>query len=286
MADPQQELDRLVREALRFHALSQQLALEFDRDVADIWKAWARIVDDLLQPRATGPAGVTGGLQLRVGQVLSLRAPLREALARAGYDATATAGVSAAVQRWLELLGPSVPVGSLTQTIGALQHLAVRDLLNQGDIAANLLWRALAQRVMTPRSHRDILRDLAKVLDRSEAQARTLFDTTMTMFGRQIEALSTDALGDAQPFLYAGPVDIKTRDWCLDRVGKVYTREEIDAMENGQLPNAFLTGGGYNCRHVWMAVESSGLRALQGTGRRADGFQDDVDRITARKRAA
>jgi hypothetical protein len=39
-----------------------------------------------------------------------------------------------------------------------------------------------------------------------------------------------------------------------EHVGKVYTRAEIDAMDNGQIDNVFLTGGGYNCRHVWMEV--------------------------------
>jgi hypothetical protein len=35
-------------------------------------------------------------------------------------------------------------------------------------------------------------------------------------------------------------------------MGKGYTREEIDRMDNGQLPNVFRTGGGWNRRHQWI----------------------------------
>jgi hypothetical protein len=185
--------------------------------------------------------------------------------------------VNGATERWMRHAG--VPVQDFEETVRALRRMAASDLLLQGDQASTILWRATVQAVLSPRRVAEILADLAPALDRSQAQARALFDTQMTIFGRTVEAAKTEALGPSQPFLYAGPVDLKTRDWCLQRVGKVFTREEIDAMDNDQLPNTFLTAGGYNCRHSFLAVESHALKGLAGTSERAPGFEDDVQYI-------
>jgi hypothetical protein len=115
---------------------------------------------------------------------------------------------------------------------------------------------------------------------------QTLFDTQTSILGRQVEALATERLGPDQAFLYTGPVDGRTRDWCLQRVGKVYTRREIEQMDNGQLPNAFVTGGGYNCRHSFIAVASDELVSLAGMNVRAPGFDDEIASARAQRAQA
>ena len=116
--------------------------------------------------------------------------------------------------------------------------------------------------------------------------ATAVFDTQSSIYGRQIEAIATEHLGPNQPYLYVGPVDGHTRDWCLERVGKVYTRAEIEAMDNNQLPNPFLTGGGYNCRHSFLAAASEELTALLGTNVRAPGFEEDIAPALAQRAQA
>ena len=45
-------------------------------------------------------------------------------------------------------------------------------------------------------------------------------------------------------------------------------------MNNGQIDNVFLTGGGYNCRHTWMEVSKfSELRNLVNTDQRIPEMQ-------------
>jgi hypothetical protein len=56
----------------------------------------------------------------------------------------------------------------------------------------------------------------------------------------------------------------------------VLTRGAIDSLSNGQLPNVFITGGGYNCRHSFLAVSDPALVALADTGQRADGYDGRV----------
>jgi hypothetical protein len=95
-----------------------------------------------------------------------------------------------------------------------------------------------------------------------------------------VELLNADGTDD-ELFVYVGPFDKKNREFCEERVGKVFSRTEIDAMDNGQLPDVFITGGGYNCRHTWKRVSilDDELRALAGTGKR-------VPEIEALRRAA
>jgi len=63
-------------------------------------------------------------------------------------------------------------------------------------------------------------------------------------------------------FMYVGPLDSKTRPFCRRLLGEVFSRAEIDKMENGQTMNVFTTCGGYNCRHKWVAVSDEVAQAI------------------------
>lgn len=52
---------------------------------------------------------------------------------------------------------------------------------------------------------------------------------------------------------YVGP-RTSLRRFCFEHVGKIYTIEEIKNMSNGQGLPVIYFGGGYNCRHRWVAV--------------------------------
>jgi hypothetical protein len=162
----------------------------------------------------------------------------------------------------------SVLTNAFQARVDALKALHATDLLDEGADIAKELWQATVRGVFIKQPVDRILSDLYDVIDSSEAQIRTLYDTSVSIFGRQIEALQA---GDdpETPFAYFGPADEKTRPFCLLHVGKVYTRAEIDQMDNGQIDNVFLTGGGYNCRHTWIEVSAfSSLTNLIGTGKR------------------
>lgn len=53
------------------------------------------------------------------------------------------------------------------------------------------------------------------------------------------------------------PDDQLTRPFCRrileeQREGQTYSRAEIEAMNNGDLPDVMLTCGGIECRHQWI----------------------------------
>jgi len=100
---------------------------------------------------------------------------------------------------------------------------------------------------------------LSEKLETSIARARTIADTSMSTFyrtaaARAFQAIEADLPEQELKYRYSGPVDKLERPFCrhLTDVDKGYTREAIDKMSNGQLPNVWLTGGGWNCRHQWI----------------------------------
>jgi hypothetical protein len=108
---------------------------------------------------------------------------------------------------------------------------------------------------------------------------------------RRIAVTSSATGRDHETFLYSGPIDGRSRPFCLERVGRVFSRKAIDAMDNGQLPNAYLTCGGHQCRHTWLPIpHGDRYEGLADTGQLVEpGYAEDVARAPearARLRAA
>jgi hypothetical protein len=273
----------------------------------------AAVADDLGRSYATELARVKQdlerelrGLLLRAEQgsrtatavaarALKLRKELRDMLELAGYDDLAGAATVRGLGRMasaVERTRVAAQVSAFTvrdaARIQALKELARLDLLAQGDDVAIAVWRSVVQGIYSQRPIADVLDDLSTVLDKSMAEASTLYDTSVSVFARQVE-LSKSTGDEGERFLYAGPVDSKTRPFCLAHVGKVYTRSEIDDLDNGQTGSTFLTAGGFQCRHHWVALSKfSELQDLHETGERMPEVQDAVAAAYAarRKKAA
>jgi len=220
-----------------------------------------------------------------------LRREVQKALDAAGYPhltETATSGSLDALIVQMGTLRGAAKLAAFTTSdqsrILALKEIARLDLLGAGQEIAHALWRTLAQGLYSQRKVSDLLDDLSDAVDVEEGHLRTLYDTTVSIFGRQVEAMKAK---DGDVFAYIGPVDQKLRPFCRQHVGKVYTKAEIDALDNGQLPNVFLTAGGYNCRHIFQAVSKfSEMRDLVGKDQRIPEVQSAVDALPAGGRRA
>ncbi len=273
------EEQRLIARALRYAREGERLTAAFVDELKRVLRASERELAELVLEARAGSTSAAVNAQ----RILQMRAQVAAILRANGYDvlvATATQAVAESIVK-AALTGRAQSAittfsASTRAAIEALRQLLALDLLEQGNVAVLAIWRALAQQVFGLKSRDELVRELAKVLDRSEAQIRSLFDTQVSIFTRTVEDLASGQLGPKQPYLYSGPADSIARDFCLKHVGTVMTREEIDKLDNGQLPNPFITGGGHNCRHVWLAVESPEMRALANTGKRIEGVSRDV----------
>lgn len=126
----------------------------------------------------------------------------------------------------------------------------------------------------------ELYRVMNERMGQAPATAASVADTSATIFLRSVHERGYARIEEDAPeplrFRFIGPHDKLERPFCdalhqgkaIDRQqGKrrlfapastaadgSYTREEIARMENGQIPNVMLSGGGYRCRHQWIPV--------------------------------
>lgn len=110
----------------------------------------------------------------------------------------------------------------------------------------------------------DLASTLAERFNRTITEASTLAETSMVMFYRTITDRGFAQIEAGLPkgavrYRFEGPSDKLTRPFCKRTLARTkkepMSRAQIDQLDNGQLPNCFITGGGYNCRHQWVITQ-------------------------------
>jgi hypothetical protein len=245
------------RAAERTGQLVDALTETFAGELAQVLTLLRHRIRQLVKKLETDETGRVVATRANLQRALALRTDIRRALEAAGYRNLANAALdvpldrlAASVLRGIDGPGPiTVPA----QTLAAVRRVRFDQLLNVGADIANVIWRTVLDGVTGSRSLVDLVDDIADALEISARQARSIYDTALSIYSRQAAQGGTTGEPD-ELFFYVGPVDTRVRPFCMARVGKVYTREAIDAMDNGQLPNVMSTGGGYNCRHMFQRV--------------------------------
>lgn len=118
-----------------------------------------------------------------------------------------------------------------------------------------------------------IVKLLSDQIGKSISQARTVAETGVSVFyatatDRAFQQIEKDVASQVETpkYVYAGPDDKLTRPFCeaLLKKAAAYTREQIQKMDNHQLPNPMITRGGWNCRHVWLLdISALEVRAME-----------------------
>lgn len=256
-----------------------RLVRQFAQELARVLRQVERELPGLLE-QAQGTAD-----RVRLAQLSHLRQQIRSLLAEAGYDAlvTVTATSRLADRIAAQVLATTegrtaASLVAVSERVRSLQSLMRLDWLGEGDTIARTLWKATVRAAIAQTPPSRLAAAIAPTIDRSVRQARSLVDTALSIYSRQVEALQGTGAGEV--FLAIGPVDNKMRPFCAQRVGKVYTRAAINGMDNGQLPDPFLTFGGYNCRHRWMRLSQfSELNDLADTGQRVPEIAAQLARV-------
>ena len=273
------EAEKLARVA---DEVGQTYATELARVLRELERSLRQMALEALSGKQTALSRA-----VRAGK---MRAQVKAALKAAGYDSLAEQATGVGLDAMLvqvERLRGAARLAAFTSSdqsrILALKQLARMDVLGHGAEIAQTLWRTLMRGLFAQQKPADLMHDLAETLDVELYQARTLYDTTVNVFARQVEAMKSRE-GDV--FAFLGPADTKLRPFCHAHVGKVFTREQIDALDNGQVGNVFLTGGGYNCRHQFVAVSKvSELRNLAGTNQRIPEVDAQLGAVGGKKAA-
>lgn len=99
--------------------------------------------------------------------------------------------------------------------------------------------------------------------DEIKARIDTELNTAVAGFSRAINQKKAADAG-ANKFLYEGPDDGRTRPFCAERVGKIFTLDEIKSWDNDQGLPAEIYLGGWNCRHRLLAMSDELASELNG----------------------
>jgi hypothetical protein len=105
---------------------------------------------------------------------------------------------------------------------------------------------------------------LSAQLERSEGRQITELRTQIASYGRQVTASVGEAAG-LDLYLYTGPRDGITRQFCKPLINKVVDEAQMARLNNGQGLPVKLSGGGYNCRHSWSPVSQGFVDAANLT---------------------
>lgn len=123
----------------------------------------------------------------------------------------------------------------------------------------------LQQAVMGNTTYKDLAKNLTDTIIGTDKKggllkryANVYAHDAMIEMDRGINLMAANNF-DAEYFLYSGPVDQVTRDFCAEHAGKVYTKDAINNMSNGVGTDVWTHCGGYNCRHTWLPVSKTML---------------------------
>jgi hypothetical protein len=245
-----------------------------------------------------------GQLTLDAGRITSTSANLKalnevgsifeKAMRKAGYDDAVTGFVENAFPRQFDFFSdtldainaqaktiqlPAVEFTANDLKLFGGQQLAVVDSLESIVLSVAAQARQRSMFLLGGLSFTDLVEDLTQRFDLTVGLARTLAATSTSSFYRSISERGYEIVQQDLPkmvllFGYAGPPaeDPVIRPFCRRLMeqsadGKRWTREQIEGMDNGQLANPFISGGGYNCRHQWTldADKSAGMKKRGGS---------------------
>lgn len=284
---------QIERQAAQASDLIDVLNARFARELAQVLKllnADARALVRELQTKD----GRLVATRASLGRVLGLRKDLLDLLERSGFEMFAVEAFDGPLDEMTRLVlkgaGISKAAADLStadlKAIEAFKAVRFEELLDLGRTSAIRLARLILDGTLGAQPVDGIVADIADQFDYTDAQARTLYDTALSIYSRQVDQLQ--ATGDPDElFYYAGPLDTKTRKFCRDRVGKVFTRTDLETADNGQLPNPLLTGGGFNCRHKPTRVSKIDRELLDlfERGARAPYVEERLKALEAAKKA-
>jgi len=113
---------------------------------------------------------------------------------------------------------------------------------------------------------RDLAETMTEVVAKTAGYAKTEATTAVSSFYRTLAKTSFQKIEEDDDweityrYVGPGPLDPVERPFCRHLMtqslaGRTWTYDQIEDMDNDQLDDVFVTGGGYNCRHQWIVAD-------------------------------
>ena len=146
-----------------------------------------------------------------------------------------------------------------TTIVNQLQNLTFNGFADLGNEYLDIIAKQVYESTLTGTTFAASVATVQRLVGDDMARyAKQQVHDSLLQFDRTVNTkIALDA--GATKFQYRGPDDEKTRDHCDKHVNKIYTIEEINEIWQGEWAgkinsNAFVSAGGYNCRHRFRPV--------------------------------
>jgi hypothetical protein len=241
------------------------LAEESDRFVF----ALNTVADELRASAINLLSGMSRADAAKRQAIVSLQRELQAQLNRMGYEDLVKAFIGEydlsqrfALQTLRMMDLPETRLAPIDEaSLVALKASDYTYLVNAGGSTIRAVATGVFQNTLVGTLRSRIIDNIATTLDVSlRDRAATYADTALVSYDRRSAMAHWKAAGIGT-YLYRGPRDIKNREFCEKYAGKVFTLEEIKALDQ-ELPlyskrpllPCIVFGGGWNCRHVFTPV--------------------------------
>jgi len=146
-----------------------------------------------------------------------------------------------------------------------LQELDLAALYSQGEALDNAIKKALVNGIASGSNYDDMIGNISDTLlgagettGMLAKYADTYLRTSLFGLSRMVDKEIYEKAGGYSKYLYVGPIDKRTREFCIEHVGNSYTEAEIEQFpnENDSGLDPWFSPGGWNCRHRLIPVDS------------------------------
>jgi hypothetical protein len=248
--DPRQQ-ELFDNQEARQNEIASQLSA-FESALATLVEQWQTETTELLDhlPSAAGAS--------RLAELAYLETQIASQLSRLGYEdlarrfTNAYTQSEAAADKQLAVLG--IDFERLTpldqDALAALRQIDFLRFVRAGASTSATLAEGIVLNALGGLPRAKLIERLQAQMGEFKGLAVTYADTGLVSYDRRVHWSKLSQV--VETWQYTGPLDLKTRPFCVKHWNKVYTQEQIAKMDNGSvLEPVSIFCGGFSCRHVW-----------------------------------
>jgi NAD-dependent DNA ligase len=247
--------DKQTNISLNSLAAVRRIEDKFIKNIASTGRRLERQLTDFLDQNRN----------LQAVDVALARADVEQIMLQSGYfDVTGDLlnqgyqdAIEESFQLYQSIYGRNLQLGDVSlQRLDSLKQLDLNSFTGLSNTAVDEMNRVLIDMQFGTVSFDQAVNQMREqIVDKMQRHAQTWVTTGVSgVYRESSTALAQD--NGITKFEYVGPVDAKTRDFCIRHIGETRTEAEWNAIPggNGQGLPVFTYGGGYNCRHSFVGV--------------------------------
>lgn len=149
------------------------------------------------------------------------------------------------------LLDDAVFFGAVSESqLVSLRNMQFASITRYAEDIGERIRLSLVQGVLQNMPKNQMKTMLLQDLSIKPYQVETIITTSMATYSRSLTLLQLEQ-NPGQKLIYSGPMDSKTRPICIRMLKEGgMTRDQVES----KYPGALRDGGGFNCRHQWVAL--------------------------------